>query len=111
MDDILKNTKTYQDYESLVTFLLGEKRLHDRQPFTNPFKYTILSSDAEDEHRRSFADTVDICLNGLGIRTNIKLEPGHIIRLKNDNENIRGIVRWIAPEHQGDRYRAGIQFI
>ena len=112
VEEILgKHIDTYQDYNFLMTRICGEKRLHDRQPFTNPWNYTILSTDIEDDQQRYYADTVDICMNGLGITTNVHLEPGRIIRLKNESEHIRGIVRWVTPANANDRFRAGIQFI
>ncbi len=106
-----KGILTYQNYNFLITRLCGEKRLHDRQPSTNPGKYTILSSDAEDDELSSVADVVDICMNGLGITTDVQLKPGKIIRLTNGNEHLRGIVQWIASGSQSKRYRAGIRFI
>jgi len=102
---------TYQDYNFLMTRICGDKRLHNRQPFTNPENYTILCSDTDDDEQSCLADAIDVCLNGLGITTNVQLEPGKIIRLRNGNEQLRGIVRWIASESQSERYRAGIQFI
>jgi DNA-binding response OmpR family regulator len=106
-----KRIDTYQDYNFLMARICGDKRLHHRQPFTNPENYTILCSDTDDDEQRYLADAIDICLNGLGITTNVQLEPGKIIRLRNGNEHLRGIVRWIASESQSERYRAGIQFI
>ncbi len=112
VEEILgKHIDTYQDHNFLMTRLSGEKRLHDRKPFTNPWNYTILSTDSEDDRHRCYADTVDICVNGLGITTNAYIEPGRIIRLKNESEHVRGIVRWVTPSSASDRYRAGIQFI
>lgn len=97
--------------KSIVSGITGEKRIHGRQPFTNKVNYTVLSAETEFDGQGHFAVTVDLCMEGIGIRTNVQLEPGRIIRLKNDKENIRGIVRWIRPETQGELYRAGIQFV
>jgi hypothetical protein len=88
-----------------------EKRIHDRQPFTSRAKYLILSAETEFDGHGYFAVSIDLSRDGIGIRTNVLLEPGRIIRLKNDRENIHGIVRWIKPEHRGELYRAGIQFV
>ncbi len=104
-----KHPNTYQDYNFLMTRICEEKRLHERQPFTNPWNYAILSSGLEDDQQRYYAHAVDICMNGLGIMTNVPLEAGRIIRLKNESEHIRGIVRWVRSV--SDRYRAGIQFV
>lgn len=97
--------------KSISSGIAGEKRVHDRQPFTNKVNYTVLSAETEFDGQGHFAVTVDLCRDGIGIRTNVLLEPGRIIRLKNDRENIHGIVRWIRPEDQGELYRAGIQFV
>jgi len=105
-----KHIDAYQDYNFLMTRLLGDKRLHNRQPFTNPENYTILYTDTEEDEQRCLAEAIDICLNGLGITTNVQLEPGKIIRLRNRNEQLHGIVRWISGS-QREWYRAGIQFI
>ncbi len=91
--------------------IAGEKRFQDRQPFTNNVNYTVLSAETEFDGQGYFAVTIDLCRDGIGIRTNVLLEPGRIIRLKNDRENIHGIVRWIKPEQRGELYRAGIQFV
>jgi len=106
-----KRIDTYQDYNFLMARICGDKRLHNRQPFTNPENYTILCSETDDDEQHYLADAIDICLNGLGITTNVQLEPGKIIRLRNGNEHLRGIVRWIASGNQSERYRVGIQFI
>jgi PilZ domain len=96
---------------SITNGIAGEKRVHDRQPFTNKVNYTVLSAETEFDGHGHFAVSVDLCMDGIGIRTNVLLELGRIIRLKNDRENIHGIVRWIRPENRGELYRAGIQFM
>jgi hypothetical protein len=96
---------------SIMHGINDEKRVHNRQPFTNNDNYTVLSAETEFDGQGNFAVTVDLCMDGIGIRTNVLLEPGRIIRLKNERENIRGIVRWINLENRGALYRAGIQFV
>ena len=96
---------------SIMNGINDEKRVHDRQPFTNNGNYTVLSAETEFDGHGNFAVSVDLCMDGIGIRTNVLLEPGRIIRLKSEKENIRGIVRWINPENRGELYRAGIQFV
>jgi len=96
---------------AILNGINDEKRMHDRQPFTNNVNYTVLSAESEFDGHGHFAATVDLCIDGIGIRTNVPLEPGRIIRLKNDSENLHGIVRWISPENRGELYRAGIQFV
>lgn len=111
-DEILeKHIDGYRDYDVLVSQLVGEKRLHDRKLIVPPVNYSVLVNENDDDHRRHIADAVDISVNGLGIRTNVLLEKGRIIRLKNSNKSIHGIVRWIIPDNHGECYRAGIQII
>ena len=98
-------------FRSVRRGIAGEKRAHNRQPFTNNVNYTVHSAETEFDCQGYFAVTVDICRDGIGIRTNVLLAPGRIIRLKSDREVIHGIVRWIKPEHRGEFYRAGIQFM
>ncbi|HYA88644.1 MAG TPA: PilZ domain-containing protein [Nitrospirota bacterium] len=96
---------------SIMNGINDEKRFHERQPFTNNANYTVLSAETEFDGQGNFAVTVDLCMDGIGIRTNVLLEPGRIVRLKSERENIHGIVRWIRPENRGELYRAGIQFV
>jgi hypothetical protein len=96
---------------SITSSIVGDKRVHERQPFTNNVNYTVLSAETEFDGQGHFAVPVDLCIDGIGIRTNVQLEPGRIIRLKNDRDNIHGIVRWIRTENGGELYRAGIQFV
>ncbi len=111
-DEIMeKQLDGYRDYDDLVNHLVGEKRLHDRKLVVPPVNYTVLVNDGDDDHRRHIADAVDISVNGLGIRTNVLLEKGRIVRLKSKNESIHGIVRWVTPDNNGERCRAGIQIL
>jgi hypothetical protein len=97
--------------QSILHSVNEEKRVHDRQPFTNEADYFVLSAETEFDGEGFFAVSVDLCKDGIGIRTNVLLEPGRIIRLKNDRENLHGIVRWIKLENRRELYRAGIQFV
>jgi CheY-like chemotaxis protein len=106
-----KNITTYQNYETVVATLTGEKRRHIRQPFTGSQTYALHQSGAPGFDVRSSAHTIDISQTGLGIRTSIPLEPGRIVRLSNNNEIICGIVRWSVAGEQEATYRAGIQFV
>ncbi len=110
-DEIIeKHIDGYRDYDVLASQLVGEKRLHDRKLVVPPVNYSVLINEGDDDHRH-IADAVDISVNGLGIRTNVLLEKGRIIRLKSSNKSIHGIVRWILPANHSVRYRAGIQII
>ncbi len=108
---IEKHIDGYQDCEVLLRQMVIEKRLHERKLVVPPVNYTVLIGEDERDHQRYFADAFDISKTGLGIRTNIPLEKGRIIRLQNKDEYLRGIVRWIMPENRVKGFRAGIQFI
>ncbi len=111
-DEIIeKNIDGYQDYDALVRRIVAEKRLHERRLLVPPVNYTILMSDDGSDHQRHFADAFDRSMTGLGVRTNVLLEKGRIIRLQNEGEHIRGIVRWIITENRLTGYRAGIQLL
>ncbi len=106
-----KNITTYHDYEAVVANLIGEKRRHDRHPFTASEGYSLHLSGAPERDLRASVDAVDISQSGLGIRTSIPLEPGRIVRLCNNNETICGMVRWSVAGARESNYRAGIQFL
>jgi DNA-binding response OmpR family regulator len=108
---IEKHIDGYQDYDALVRQMVAEKRLHERKLVVPPVNYTVLIGEDERDHQRHFADAFDISKTGLGIRTNVPLEKGRIIRLQNRDEYLRGMVRWIMPENRLKGFRAGIQFI
>ncbi len=111
-DEIIeKKIQGYQDYDALVRGMVVEKRLHERKLLVPPVNYTVLINEDGNDHQRHFADAFDISLTGMGVRTNVLLEKGRIIRLQKRDEHIRGIVRWIIPEVRLTGYRAGIQFI
>ncbi len=108
---IEKNIDGFQDYDAMVSRMVIEKRLHERKLLVPPVNYTVLVNEGGNDHQRHFADAFDISVTGLGVRTNVLLEKGRIIRLEKRDEHIRGIVRWIMAEHRLTGYRAGIQFI
>jgi len=110
--EIMENDiTTYQEYGRMLACMAGEKRRHDRQPFSSAQTFSLLQPDAPAAGIQPSAAPLDISMNGLGIRTNIPLEPGRMIRLSNASETICGIVRWSNHGDQVDSYRAGIQFV
>ncbi len=110
-DDIIeKNIDGYQDYDAMVRRMVVEKRLHERKLLMPPVNYTVLINE-DGDHDRHFADAFDRSMTGMGVRTNVLLEKGRIIRLQKHDEYIRGIVRWITSEARMKGYRAGIQFL
>lgn len=106
-----RNITSYQEYEALVARMLGEKRRHERQPFTDSDAYSLHQTGEGESAGFSRADAVDVSLSGLGIKTNIPLEPGRLVRLRGKNETLCGIVRWSAAGGGAASYRAGIQLL
>jgi hypothetical protein len=88
-----KQVDGYRDCDALASRFAGEKRMHERRPVATPVNYTVLVNEDGDDRRRHIADAIDISMKGIGIRTDIPLAQGRIVRLKGSNEYIRGIVR------------------
>lgn len=55
--------------------------------------------------------TVDICENGLGMRTHYPLEPGHLIMFNHGTDKRSGIVRWSAMHEESSMYHVGVEFL
>ena len=111
-DEIIeKDIVKYQDYDAMMRRMVTEKRMHERKLLMPPVNYTVLINEEGDQQKRHFADAFDISMMGIGVRTNVLLEKGRIIRLQKQDEHIRGIVRWITHEARVQGYRAGIQFL
>jgi hypothetical protein len=111
-DEIIeKDIDRYQDYDAMMRRMVIEKRLHERKLLMPPVNYTVLINEEGDQQKRHFADAFDVSMMGIGVRTNVLLEKGRIIRLQKQDEHIRGIVRWITHEARVQGYRAGIQFL
>jgi PilZ domain-containing protein len=100
-----------RDRNGQVIGTAAERRLHDRSPFTHAVHYEVLGEKTDGDNGKYSATTVDISMNGIGIRTNAPLEPGRIIRLKNHRESIRGLVRWIGSGDRPACTRAGLEFM
>ncbi len=111
-DEIIeKDVEGYQDYDTLMRRVVTEKRMHVRKLLMPPVNYTVLLNEGGDQQKRHVANAFDISTRGIGVRTNVLLEKGRIVRLQRQDEHIRGMVRWITHEARVQGYRAGIQFL
>ena len=102
---------TYRDCRRLLMARAEEKRRHERQPFTSAVRYAVITGESTGAAAAYFAVTVDISMQGLGVRTNAQLDPGSVIWLQSDREDLRGLVRWIDREAKNGCYRAGLQLL
>lgn len=87
-----------------------ERRKHQRKEHNVPMVYSLFVLENKDVRKvLSGADGVDISDEGLGMKTEFPLEPGHILRLRVDNGSEQtAMVRWV--EKNGGKYRVGILF-
>lgn len=112
VEEIMENPRHgHRDFRTMLRRLAGDMRQSERKQATDAVRYVIHPASGSDDGDDYFATTVDVSGQGIGIRTNLPLEPGRIIRLKSDRDCIRGIVRWVAPDRQATWYRAGLQFV
>ncbi len=95
----------------MKTFI--EKRKDERLPHNLPFLFTVLSSEGPRYSRvKAEGEIVDASRSGVGIKTAVPLEPGHVLTW--DDKHQKGmlhiaLVKW--AREQDDHFRAGLVFI
>lgn len=84
------------------------KRKYPRRAYDMLLSFSLSVLEFTDlKHIEASGKSVDISEAGLGFLTDFPLEPGHVIRIKNDNASfMTASVKWIG-EMDG-RYRAGV---
>jgi len=84
---------------------INEKRKFERRPFIKTINYSVKLHKSSNVN----ADIIDISTEGVGIRTDYLLEPGHVLRFKKGMGHEAGIVKWSMMVV--DAYRVGIKFV
>src|SRR5579863_5713842 len=86
----------------------AERRRHDRQPITG--KLRVLWHDAEGREQVCAAEVVDISVNGLRMRVDIKMAPQTYVTVNDRDIGItgRGSVRYCRYEK--GKYVVGLEF-
>ncbi|MBI4685177.1 MAG: hypothetical protein HY755_08245 [Nitrospirae bacterium] len=87
-------------------------RRFQRRPFIKPIDYSVNILDFK-EIKRVLMDAIstDISEEGMGMRTNYPLEPGHVLMLNTGVEHKVGIVRWSTLLENKNAYSIGIKFV
>jgi len=90
-----------------------EKRQFERKPFTETFYCAVSVLDIiSTKVLNLVARGVDISEGGIGIKTDYKLEPGHVLRLQNNFLPKQvGVVSWSRNNGIPGIYRVGVKFV
>jgi len=86
----------------------GGTRQFERRPFSQTVDFAISSRESREQkflHLKGRA--VDISDDGLGIRTDYPLKPGHMLWFNDGTEEKAGLVQWCI-KHDDD-YRVGVK--
>ena len=86
----------------------NEKRKHTRIGYDMPLSFSLSILEFTNlKHVEAYGTVVDKSSEGIGFVTDIQLEPGHIIRIKNEDDSlVTAEVRWVG-EIEG-KYRVGV---
>ncbi len=86
----------------------SEKRRHVRIGCDMPLSFSLSILEYRNlKHVEACGNIVDRSGAGMGFFTDFQLEPGHILRLKDENDSfIAAKVKWVS-ETDG-KYRAGV---
>lgn len=91
-----------------VSFNNGGARQSDRRPFSQSVDFAISSRESNERKFLHLKGTaVDISDGGLGIQTDIPLEPGHMLWFHDGTEDKAGLVQWCMK--QDEDYRVGVK--
>ncbi len=100
----------YRDQKSYGNGFIKWKRKFKRRPLMKTINYSMSVFDLGKPKMLNLkADTIDISNAGIGIRTDYRLEPGHVLRFKKGVGHEAGIVKWSMMND--NNWRVGIKFI
>jgi CheY-like chemotaxis protein len=99
------------DVDSFVRWFADGARKHKRIPITR--KINFFAPPYRDKKPTDVltADILDISEGGMCIRTDCRLDPGHILKLYNAQIQCEGVVRWSTRSDAAEAHHAGIQFV
>lgn len=104
--------KSLKEYGAFLKWFSDDERKHERRPAARSITCSSIGqSGARCDGVSLSADVLDISDNGMCIRTDRQLEPGHVLQVRNVAEQLTGVVRWSARDGGMPVYRMGIQFI
>lgn len=91
-----------------VSFNSGGARQFERRPYFQSVDFSMSSRESrEKKWLNGKAQAIDISDGGIGIQTDIPLEPGHMLWFNDGTEDKAGLVQWCI-KHDED-YRAGVK--
>ncbi|HUL01101.1 MAG TPA: response regulator [Nitrospirota bacterium] len=119
VDQVVSTGKRRPREDSLATdsevsslqWISDDNRKHQRKPIANSITCYAVAPHGDMTALVVTANILDISETGMGIVTDCKLQPGHIIRLSDAPIHGRGVVRWSVYADTMAAYRAGIQFV
>ncbi|MEW5745806.1 MAG: PilZ domain-containing protein [Nitrospirota bacterium] len=90
-----------------------DKRKYDRKSGSETVRFSIIGSFSGQKEllpEASFSGTiVDMSESGLGLLTDIQLEPGTLVKLNEVKGSNVGVVMWTIDT--GSKYRIGLKFV
>jgi SAM-dependent methyltransferase len=91
-----------------VSFNNGGARQFERRPYLQSVDFSMSSRESrEKKWLNGKAKAIDISDGGIGIQTDIPLEPGHMLWFNDGTEDKAGLVQWCI-KHDDD-YRVGVK--
>jgi DNA-binding NarL/FixJ family response regulator len=96
---------------SSLQWISDDTRKHQRKPIVNTITCYAVAPGSGGNTTILTANIFDISESGMGIQTDCKLQPGHLIRLSDAPIHGRGVVRWSLYAPETSTYRSGIQFV
>ena len=100
------------EQEPFENWLRENKRRHERKAVANCTTCSVVAADTDQGEKNLTASVLDISDDGMCIRTDCWLKPGHQLRFDNGPAALpAGVVRWSMSNGTEHSYRVGIQFI
>ena len=105
---MLKQQKIKGGAMQNVSFNNCGARQFERKPYFQPVDFSMSSHESRERKLLNVkGKAIDISDGGIGIQTDIPLEPGHMLWFNDGTEDKAGLVQW-CMKHDND-YRAGIK--
>lgn len=99
------------EHGSFENWMKEDKRRCERKAVENCPTCSGVAAETEQEEKKFIANVLDISDDGMCIRTDCWLKPGHLVRFNNNPVLSAGIVRWSMSAGSENSYRVGIQFV
>ncbi|NTW57724.1 MAG: response regulator [Nitrospirae bacterium] len=99
------------DMDSFVKWHADGVRRHKRLPVAKKIGYSVFPFHTKKTTDFLIADILDISEGGMCLRTDCRLDPGHILKLNDALVQCEGVVRWSARLGTAEAHRVGVQFV